>query len=377
MTKKKKRNRKTKKLKKMLQFELAGIALIAISFIAIIKLGPVGIWTTNIFYFFLGEWYIVGLLAMLWIAGFFIIKREWPLFFTSRLIGLYLVLTSMLLLSHIKLFGLISEKGKLANSSVIKNTFSLFKQIIAGESSTNDFGGGMIGAVLFSVFHLLFDTGGTKLMSFFLIIVGVILITGKSLGEVFEKVGSKIIAFIKSQWQGFLKDMNDWRAERKARKEAKKSLNVENKENNEQNGSVLSQEDEVKVVEMEQTTEPIISSFSDEDTTVAKSNRDVPEEEQVEDDQQEDDISSLTFIEEENKDYTLPPFSLLKRPRSTDQSGEYKLVHANAAKLERTFQSFGVKARVTQVHFGPAVTKYEVHPDVGVKVSRIVSFTTT
>ncbi len=41
--------------------------------------------------------------------------------------------------------------------------------------------------------------------------------------------------------------------------------------------------------------------------------------------------------------------------------------------LERTFQSFGVKARVTQVHLGPAVTKYEVHPDVGVKVSKIVS----
>ena len=41
--------------------------------------------------------------------------------------------------------------------------------------------------------------------------------------------------------------------------------------------------------------------------------------------------------------------------------------------LERTFQSFGVKAKVTQVHIGPAVTKYEVHPDMGVKVSKIVS----
>ena len=33
-----------------------------------------------------------------------------------------------------------------------------------------------------------------------------------------------------------------------------------------------------------------------------------------------------------------------------------------------------MKAKVTQVYLGPAVTKYEVHPDVGVKVSRIVSF---
>ncbi|MCL6571226.1 MAG: DNA translocase FtsK, partial [Bacillus sp. (in: Bacteria)] len=64
---------------------------------------------------------------------------------------------------------------------------------------------------------------------------------------------------------------------------------------------------------------------------------------------------------------------LLKLPKKTDQSGEYELINKNAAKLERTFHSFGVKARVTQVHLGPAVTKYEVHPDVGVKVSKIVS----
>lgn len=64
---------------------------------------------------------------------------------------------------------------------------------------------------------------------------------------------------------------------------------------------------------------------------------------------------------------------MLVRPKAADQRSEYKLIHSNAAKLEKTFQSFGVKARVTQVHLGPAVTKYEVHPDAGVKVSRIVS----
>ena len=87
----------------------------------------------------------------------------------------------------------------------------------------------------------------------------------------------------------------------------------------------------------------------------------------------QDDAPPITFTEVENKDYKLPSISLLKSPKKTDQSNEYQLIHANAAKLERTFQSFGVKAKVTQVHLGPAVTKYEVHPDVGVKVSRIVN----
>ena len=89
----------------------------------------------------------------------------------------------------------------------------------------------------------------------------------------------------------------------------------------------------------------------------------------------EEDLQPIAFTEVENVDYQLPSIDLLKQPRHTDQSGEYALIHENAAKLERTFQSFGVKATVTQVHLGPAVTKYEVHPDAGVKVSKIVSLT--
>src|SRR5690606_16759738 len=77
--------------------------------------------------------------------------------------------------------------------------------------------------------------------------------------------------------------------------------------------------------------------------------------------------------EEENVSYILPPPSLLRQTPSNDQSAEYDSIHANAQKLEQTFLSFGVKAKVTQVHLGPAVTKYEVMPDTGVKVSKIVS----
>ena len=77
--------------------------------------------------------------------------------------------------------------------------------------------------------------------------------------------------------------------------------------------------------------------------------------------------------EQENESYILPSVNLLEPPVASDQSGEYDLIQANAKKLEKTFLSFGVKARVTQVHLGPAVTKYEILPDTGVKVSRIVS----
>lgn len=81
----------------------------------------------------------------------------------------------------------------------------------------------------------------------------------------------------------------------------------------------------------------------------------------------------MTFTELENKDYEMPSLDLLADPKHTGQQADKKNIYENARKLERTFQSFGVKAKVTQVHLGPAVTKYEVYPDVGVKVSKIVN----
>lgn len=76
------------------------------------------------------------------------------------------------------------------------------------------------------------------------------------------------------------------------------------------------------------------------------------------------------------KPYVLPPFHLLSRPGG-GKGGESadSLARENARKLETTLESFGVRAKVLQVVRGPAVTRYEIQPDIGVKVSRIVSLT--
>src|SRR5699024_11163784 len=63
----------------------------------------------------------------------------------------------------------------------------------------------------------------------------------------------------------------------------------------------------------------------------------------------------------------------LAEPAQNSQQHEKSKIKATVRTLEQTFQSCGVKARVTKVHVGPAVTKYEVYPEAGVKVSRIVS----
>lgn len=75
------------------------------------------------------------------------------------------------------------------------------------------------------------------------------------------------------------------------------------------------------------------------------------------------------------KEYIFPPVSLLKkgaRAVGGFSSDEYK---ATAIKLQQTLHNFGVGVTVTNISCGPAVTRYELLPEQGVKVSRIVGLT--
>ncbi len=72
-------------------------------------------------------------------------------------------------------------------------------------------------------------------------------------------------------------------------------------------------------------------------------------------------------------DYKLPPLSLISRPAAKSKNPRNsKDIAENIKILEETLENFGVKAKVTHVSRGPAITRYEIYPPPGVKVSRIV-----
>ena len=71
------------------------------------------------------------------------------------------------------------------------------------------------------------------------------------------------------------------------------------------------------------------------------------------------------------KDYEVPPISLLKRGKKGGGNSDRQL-RETALKLEQTLQNFGVKVHVTNASCGPSVTRYELQPEQGVKVSKIV-----
>ena len=75
-----------------------------------------------------------------------------------------------------------------------------------------------------------------------------------------------------------------------------------------------------------------------------------------------------------NNKYKLPPVSLLKRSSGNSKGNDGKdELRATAGKLQQTLATFGVNVTITDVSRGPAVTRYELQPEQGVKVSKIVS----
>ena len=73
--------------------------------------------------------------------------------------------------------------------------------------------------------------------------------------------------------------------------------------------------------------------------------------------------------------YKKPPVSLLNRVVNKNDKRSKQIVLENARQLEQTLKDFGVDASINQVTVGPTITRYEIQPKPGVKVSKIVNLT--
>ncbi len=83
-------------------------------------------------------------------------------------------------------------------------------------------------------------------------------------------------------------------------------------------------------------------------------------------------LEHTTHVEDDN--YVFPSIEHLQKPKQGEVF-DRKAIHAVAVKLQKTLASFGVDARVTNITKGPTVTRYELTPSTGVKVSKIVNLT--
>ena len=74
--------------------------------------------------------------------------------------------------------------------------------------------------------------------------------------------------------------------------------------------------------------------------------------------------------------YQFPPVDLLKASEATNQEDVTRELQINGQMLVDTLKSFGVQAKILDISRGPAVTRYELQPAAGVKISKITTWPT-
>ncbi|NIK10847.1 DNA translocase FtsK [Alkalibacillus almallahensis] len=360
-----KKKRKTKRNKRppFLKFELIGLLLILIAIfssgIEPIHEGVIPNLLTSVLQWLFGFWYAIASIFMLGLGFYIVFKRSWPSFTTNRWIGFYVFMTSLILFTHLQAFDDVITQ---TNSSIFTVTWDYFDAYQNGSIAYANIGSGMSGATLFLLTFYLLSGPGAKVLAFFGLVIGIMFLLEKSLSDV--------LANMLSSFQSFWENI-------KAKRQTKKDEKAERVKN-----ETASEEPEVDVTfaENQEHTEqqPVIESFESDVDPPAEQNASTNEIETSEwtervDQESEQVDESLPLTELENEDYSLPPLNLLSNPVAHSQQQEKSQIQSTVKKLEQTFHSFGVKAKVTKVHVGPAVTKYEVYPDVGVKVSKIVN----
>ncbi len=143
---------------------------------------------------------------------------------------------------------------------------------------------------------------------------------------------------------------------------AKKTENMA-ENNNVSEAENSAEQPELKAVDAEESSE------TDLDKIISKA---------AEDKERRDRMSVDETVVEEKKEeeqlplYVLPSLELLSLPKNKENSTEaIAEMNEKAAKIVNTFKSFGVEVNIKDIYRGPSITRYEIQPGVGVKVSKI------
>lgn len=228
-------------------------------------------------------------------------------------------------------------------------------------------GGGLIGALINYICIKAFGIIGTYVILIAAGVIALLLLTNLSASAMIKGFTEKVQQALKKIWQTA---MNFIFEEVDEEKEARSATPV-----------IIDHEDEQisvfdrfnnEIVKSEKERLPIL-------TPALKSRQDVIGEaaaggstEASGRDNEVFDLFAKDYIRE-LPSYRLPPVSLLSRPPRAKNVRLSKDINENVRILEETLESFGVKAKVMQVSRGPAITRYEIQPPSGVKVSRIVA----
>ncbi len=360
------KRKKTKSVKKGFEYsaELYGVLLVLAAILGIGKYGPIGKLIASFGIFLVGSGYGIFLVVLFIVGVYLVIKREWPDFFNTKLIGIYMLTIGLLVLMHREY--VVANEGNigLIFQATLDELVTAFNNIMTTGTVNSIFelGGGIVGGAFAVVFDQLFSLTGMQIVCWVLIAAGLSLFTGFS---VFDA--------IRNGYENHKQKVANKPEEPKEDKEPKKSLfarlgQEKTSEEPKKSPVIISNGDEEE--EDKEGQKPIVISSIDKLPGVKDNNVEHSEVEQTE---EEHSAQPETVSSNYNKNYKLPPLELLNKPKKKGKNANQSAIEKNIVTLENVLKDFGVIGKVVEVHVGPTVTQYELEIKSGTKLSKIIS----
>ncbi|SER54052.1 FtsK/SpoIIIE family DNA translocase [Lachnobacterium bovis] len=395
------------------------IAVSALLFISNFHIG--GIVGEIISDFFFGMFGLIAYIfpILLLIGSFFVVSNRGNTTAKIKLIG------SIIFIIMVCLFMTL-----LFNGDSLKSPYEAYKY-----GTIYRLGGGLIGGILECVLCPAFGLIGAYIIDFIMIIISLIFITGKSVMKKFKKSGKKVYESAKNtsiKYQEFRQEQKELSKLRSDNKVKGVSMNTLlkpfSKENNDLDETFNlknASSDELEEVKMgnlpeviskvqseveavfpadpqkadlilddnlviqgdfasvsSKNNEPDTNSYDNEKKNIfssSKADLSNNNNEQIFNNMssvlsgKDTGLDKIDVSENSKKEYRFPPIDLLKKNKTKKNSNNESSLRETAALLQLTLKNFGVDVTVTNISCGPSVTRYEVQPEMGVKVSKIVN----
>ena len=341
------KRKKKKEQKKKLSFsvEIYSIILVLIGVLGICGYGPCGKLICAFFAFLFGSLYLVPLIGIIIIGVYLLFTKHYPDFFSSKIVGLILVVIGLLVVLHMDFIT-----DKVTWKDIIQKTFNEVVNVFsivegtAREVAFKNIGGGMFGGLILSLFYSLFDIEGTKIIYWIFIVGGSLLFTGISIVEILKSGYNKSKELVPHHE----KDEED-DDEHIIGVVPGEPINVKIndntvKEDNEDNKVIINSLDEIK------------NKNKEKETAVTEN-----------EDSYEEPVKIV-----DNVNYQLPNTDLLDTPKKANVNNQAN-IEKNINTLEEVLNEFGVTGKVVAVTVGPACTQYELAIKAGTKLSRLTS----
>lgn len=346
-----KRKSKQEQVSEELKLRIICLFFIFLVIIAAMQLGVIGDHLNYVFMYVFGNLNGIIYLTCILLLGYIVVKADFPKFNGPKAVGLYLLFIGLTLF--------ISATPSLTGIKVIQ---SYFNQVPLNR-------GGLLGVVLYGFLSALFDYMGAIIAAVFIVVTGIILLGSKFYFEHKKEIQKRAKNNF-NKTKDSLKQHSNYFGNFFKKKQNKTTFFDDAIFEDDETPTTIFEE-----IAKEDVTLPQAFTFNDEHQEIEIVDKEPPipsvDEELVQNDQSQ--IEEPVIEHNTNKNYHLPPLSLLHNVVNKKQGENKNHAVESAERLTAVLNEFGVHASINNISIGPSITKYELKLETGTRVNKIMS----